>query len=282
MRRALIGSPRECRQLRAGDGAAEFCRRAEISAISTARAVSNWLRGFTQETLQPLMRLNQELVLDTLAGLDIPRLTRDVDGTVVRTGATVARAFRGFIRTIGKGRSYCSLLAHHLGQTGHILRVKERPGNVHDSKQSAAFLRELIDGVRTRVDQRLLARVPHGCRVFPANGAAPARRARLRLSHQGRLLSCLPLRQLAAERRHWHALAPRREGLRALARLPCMQAALLSSLRGGGSRPCGGTGVEKVFPLVGALIDGLDSASGWLRAATASVGLYDVSLESRR
>jgi hypothetical protein len=69
-------------------------------------------------------------------------------------------------------------------------------------------------------------------------------------------------------------------------RRPCapfaMPAAPLSSLRGGGSRPCGGTGVEKVFHLVGALIDGLDSGSGWLRAATVPVGRYDVSLESRR
>ena len=32
------------------------------------------------------------------------------------------------------------------------------------------------------------ARVPHGCRVFPARCAAPARRPGLRLRHQGRLL----------------------------------------------------------------------------------------------
>jgi hypothetical protein len=42
-----------------------------------------------------------------------------------------------------------------VAQTGHILRVKNRPGNVHDSKQSAAFLRELIDGVRSRLGRRL-------------------------------------------------------------------------------------------------------------------------------
>ena len=42
------------------------------------------------------MQLNQELVLDTLARLDVPRLTLDVDGTTVHTGATVAWAFLGF------------------------------------------------------------------------------------------------------------------------------------------------------------------------------------------
>jgi hypothetical protein len=65
-------------------------RFAGLARVPTARTVSNWLRRFTQETLRPLVRLNQELVLDTLARLKVPRLTLDVDGTVVRTGATVA------------------------------------------------------------------------------------------------------------------------------------------------------------------------------------------------
>ena len=62
--------------------------------------MSNWLRRFTQETLRPLIRLNQELVLDTLARLDVPRLTLDVDRTIVRTGATVAWAFMRTLRFV--------------------------------------------------------------------------------------------------------------------------------------------------------------------------------------
>src|SRR5512145_907179 len=129
-------------------------RFAGLARVPTTRTVSNWLRRFTQDTLRPLVRLNQELVLDTLARLNVPRLTLDVDGTVVRTGATVAWAFRGFNPHHRKDRSYYPLLAH-VAQTGHILRIKNRPGNVHDSKQSAAFLRELIDGVRSRLGRRM-------------------------------------------------------------------------------------------------------------------------------
>src|SRR5881397_3936488 len=129
-------------------------RFAGLARVPTARTVSNWLRRFMQEILRPLVRLNQELVLDTLARLDVPRLTLDVDGTIVRTGAPVAWAFRGFNPHHRKDRSYYPLLAH-VAQTGHILRIKNRPGNVHDSKQSAAFLRELIDGVRGRLGRRL-------------------------------------------------------------------------------------------------------------------------------
>jgi hypothetical protein len=35
-------------------------------------------------------------VTKAMARLDLPRLAIDVDGSVVRTGATVAWAFRGF------------------------------------------------------------------------------------------------------------------------------------------------------------------------------------------
>jgi len=129
-------------------------RFAGLARVPTARTVSYWLRRFMQEMLRPLVRLNQDVVLDTLARLNVPRLTLDVDGTVVRTGATVAWAFRGFNPHHRKDRSYYPLLAH-VAQTGHILQVKNRPGNVHDSKQSPVFLRELITAVRGRLGRGL-------------------------------------------------------------------------------------------------------------------------------
>jgi Transposase DDE domain group 1 len=81
-------------------------------------------------------------------------LTIDVDGTVVRTGNTVAWAFRGYNPHFKKDPSYYPLLAH-LAQTGHILRLKNRPGNVHDSRGAARFLRELIHELRARFGRSL-------------------------------------------------------------------------------------------------------------------------------
>src|SRR5207248_3445868 len=91
---------------------------------------------------------------EAIARLRLPRLTIDVDGTVVRTGATVAWAFRGFNPHHRKDPSYYPLLAH-LAQTGQILRVKNRPGNVHDSKGAVAFVRDLIEDVRRRLGRSL-------------------------------------------------------------------------------------------------------------------------------
>jgi DDE family transposase len=182
-------------------------RFAGLARMPTARTVSNWLRRFTQETLRPLVQLNQELVLDTLARLDVPRLTLDVDGTVVRTGATVAWAFRGFNPHHRKDRSYYPLLAH-VAQTGHILRLKNRPGNVHDSKQAAAFLRDMIDSVRRRLGRGLPLEFRMDAaffqrdvlRLLAARGCAYA----IKVGYW----SWLPLKQLAATRCHWQPLAP--------------------------------------------------------------------------
>lgn len=182
-------------------------RFAGLARLPTARTISNWLRRFTQETLRPLVQLNREIVLDTLARLEVPRLTVDVDGTVVRTGATVAWAFRGFNPHHRKDRSYYPLLAH-IAQTGHILQLKNRPGNVHDSKQATAFLRDVIDSIRGRLGRGVPLEFRMDAaffqrdvlRLLAARGCAYA----IKVGYW----SWLPLKQLAAARRHWQTLAP--------------------------------------------------------------------------
>src|SRR2546428_11291653 len=83
-----------------------------LARLPTARTVTNWLRRVSHHTLRPLLRLNEEVVLDTLELLQLPRLTLDVDGTVVRTGATVGWAFRGVNPHHRNDPSYYPLLAH--------------------------------------------------------------------------------------------------------------------------------------------------------------------------
>ena len=93
-----------------------------VARLPTRRTVANWLRQFTQGTLAPLVALNRDLVTEALARLALPRVTIDVDGSVIRTGATVGWAFRGFNPHHRKDPSYYPLLAH-VAQTGHILRL---------------------------------------------------------------------------------------------------------------------------------------------------------------
>jgi hypothetical protein len=125
-----------------------------LARLPAERTVVNWLTQFTQAALQAVITLNSELLYEQIERLGLPRLTIDVDGTVVRTGGQVAWAFRGFNPHHRKDPSYYPLLAH-LAQTGQILRLRNRPGNVHDSTGAVPFLRDLIRDLRARFGRGL-------------------------------------------------------------------------------------------------------------------------------
>lgn len=121
-----------------------FRRFTGLRGLPTARTVSRWLKHFTMTTVGCLQDLNAGVVARLLPELGLGTITIDVDGVVVSTGLQVERAFRGFNPHHRKVPSYYPILAH-VAETTHILRVKNRSGNVHDGKASLPFLRELWD-----------------------------------------------------------------------------------------------------------------------------------------
>src|SRR5260370_3917624 len=118
-----------------------------LARIPADRTVVKWLKEFTQGSLAALVRINSELLYDQIQQLGLRRLTIDIDGTVIRTGNKVAWAMHGFNPHHPKDPSYYPLLAH-VAQTGQILRLKNRPGNVHDSKGAEPFIPDFIDDLR--------------------------------------------------------------------------------------------------------------------------------------
>ena len=111
------------------------------------RTVVRWLKAFTAPLLERLGTLIRDLVYEQIERCRLTRLTIDLDGTVLRTGAKVDGAERGFNPHHPKDPSYYPLTAH-LAQLGQILRVWNRPGNVHDSHNAAGFLRVLLADLR--------------------------------------------------------------------------------------------------------------------------------------
>jgi hypothetical protein len=109
-----------------------------VRRLPTARTVSRWLKHFTMTTVDRLQLLNAGIVARVLPALGLRTLTIDVDGVVVSTGHQVERAFRGFNPHHRKVPSYSPILAH-VAETTHILRVKNRSGNVHDGKPVCRF-----------------------------------------------------------------------------------------------------------------------------------------------
>ena len=83
-----------------------------LARIPTGRTIGNWLWQLTQITRAPLVQLNQSFFTDAIRRSAVPRPTIDVDGTVVRTDATVGWAFRAFAAHHRKDPSYYPLLAH--------------------------------------------------------------------------------------------------------------------------------------------------------------------------
>jgi hypothetical protein len=125
-----------------------------LRQLPTARTVVNWLKRFRMPGVRALGTLSAALVLDQVERLRLSRLTIDLDGTVLRTGAHVRWAVRGFNPHHPKDPSYYPLLAH-LAQTGQILRVKNRPGNVNDSRGAEQVVRDLVGEIRGRFGRRL-------------------------------------------------------------------------------------------------------------------------------
>ena len=146
----LVVGARRLQHLRYLANDSLFARFCGLSRIPSDRTVVNWLKQFTQTSLRALMRVNSELLYEQIQKLGLRRLTIDLDGTVIRAGSKVAWAARGFNPHHPKDPSYYPLLAH-LAQTGQILRLKNRPGNVHDSKGAERFVRELIGEIRARL-----------------------------------------------------------------------------------------------------------------------------------
>jgi ribosomal protein L17 len=93
--------------------------------------------------VERLRNLNAEIIARVVLTLPIRTLTCDVDGTVLSTGLTVERAFRGYNPHHRKVPSYYPISAY-LAETGHFLRVKNRSGNVHDGKASITFLKNVF------------------------------------------------------------------------------------------------------------------------------------------
>jgi hypothetical protein len=119
-----------------------YRRFAGVTAVPSARTLSRWLKGFRMSTVERLQALNAAVIARVLPARALRTLTVDIDGTVVSTGLRVERAFRGFNPHHRKVPSYYPILAH-LAETTHVLRLKNRPGDVHDGKASLSFLRDV-------------------------------------------------------------------------------------------------------------------------------------------
>ena len=115
-----------------------------LTRLPTPRTVGRWLAAFRARHLPRLQRVNALVVARAIRHAGLRRLTIDVDGSVVSTGQQVQWAHRGYNPHHRKVPSYYPITAYE-AQSGHVLRVQFRPGNVHDAKAARRFSRVLFD-----------------------------------------------------------------------------------------------------------------------------------------
>ena len=125
-----------------------------LRRLPSDRTVVRWVKRFGDTALLALQTLIRDLVHHQIERLELSALTLDLDGTVLRTGAKVEGAARGFNPHHPKDCSYYPLTAH-VAELGQILRVWNRPGNVHDSQNAVGFLRGSLRDLRERFGRAL-------------------------------------------------------------------------------------------------------------------------------
>ncbi len=121
-----------------------YCRVCGLSRIATWHTLGRWLRGFDGRGVAALLKVNERLVGEVIGRSDLRRLTLDVDGSVVTTGLRVEGARRGFKPHRRKVPGHYPITAHE-SNTGQVLRVCNRAGNVQDGKASVGFVEALFE-----------------------------------------------------------------------------------------------------------------------------------------
>lgn len=130
-----------------------------LKRLPDVATVSRALAGTDGQSVNKLQLLLTDLVLDRLLALQLATVTLDFDGSVLSTGRFAEGTAVGFNRKKKGQRSYYPLFCT-VAQTGQVLDVLHRSGNVHDSNGAEAFIRCCVGQIRqvlpgARIEARL-------------------------------------------------------------------------------------------------------------------------------
>lgn len=137
-----------------------------LSRLPDVATLSRALAQADRRSVEKYRRVVWELVVERLRQLKPARLTLDFDGSVQSTGRWAEGTAVGFNKKKKGARSYYPLFCT-VAQTGQVLDLLHRPGNVHDSNGAQAFvldcigrLREALSGVtlEVRMDSAFFSR----------------------------------------------------------------------------------------------------------------------------
>ena len=126
-----------------------------LERLPDVSTVSRQLSRMDERSVLGIEGVQQGLVLERLAGLELSRVTLDFDGSVISTSRHAQGVATGWNRKKRGQRSYYPLLCT-VAQTGQVLAVKHRSGNVHDSHGAKGFIVGCIEEVRKVVPRAVI------------------------------------------------------------------------------------------------------------------------------
>lgn len=213
----LLGGTR-LRHLRVLERDPLFLRFARLQQLPTDRTVANTLKETTVGVRDRLGSLLRDVAFDTARSAGLSRVTVDLDGTVLRAGLLTEGAERGFNPHHPKDKSYYPLTAH-LAQTGQLLAVVNREGNVHDSDRALETLEFVVDEIREHLSPRHLEARFDGA-FFRRDILEFLNASGIEYAIKAPLWDWLDTRQIIAKRKRWKRIGPRLQAFYTDLRIP--------------------------------------------------------------
>ena len=193
-------------------------RFSQLTRLPDIRTISRWLGSLTEGVRDRIAELMRDVAYESARLAKVTRVTLELDGTVLRTGLCAEGAERGFNPHHPKDKSYYPLTAH-LAQTGQLLDIQNRPGNVHDSIGALDMLRILVEDIRENLGRTLIE-----VRLDGAFFHAPILRflaeSRVEYALKVPMWRWLDLRGRIADRKQWTQIRPRLSAFSMTLRIP--------------------------------------------------------------
>ncbi len=114
---------------------------------------SRFARVFSQADEKSMVKcrhLLKSLVIEQFLKHGIKSVTADFDGSVISTTRLAENSAVGYNKKKKGARSYYPLFCT-VAQTGQVLDVAHRPGNVHDSNGSVEFVKECFESLKAKI-----------------------------------------------------------------------------------------------------------------------------------
>lgn len=121
-----------------------------LKHLPDVSTVSRALASADERSVRNLRAENRHLVLERLDALGLARVTVDFDGSVQSTARHAEGTAVGFNKKKKGTRSYYPLFGT-IAQTGQVLDVHHRPGNVHDFNGAQDFVEQCIGAIRQQL-----------------------------------------------------------------------------------------------------------------------------------